>query len=69
MENDDLTVLTTGELDGLVLTPIADEHDGLRLLVVSIDSLPGMRMTLTAGAVRELAFSLNQILNQILKSP
>lgn len=45
--------LTVGRLDGLIITPVA--NDGVLTHVhLTVDTLPGLRLILEAGAMAEL---------------
>lgn len=57
---EDRVVLTVGELDGLTITPVVDDGE-LHSLVFTVDTLPGIRMVVSAGASRELMFALGRI--------
>jgi hypothetical protein len=61
MRNDDRKVLTTGQLDGLMISPIKDDA-GIRFLDFTVDTLPGLRLVVEADAARELRDALTMIL-------
>jgi hypothetical protein len=58
-------VLTTGRLDGLVITPIGDES-GLKFLDLTVDSLPGLRLIVEAKAAEELRDALTIIISSFI---
>ncbi len=61
MENDRRIVLTVGELDGLTIRPIVDASGGLVSIDLTVDTLPGMRLVLSADAVRELSYAFERV--------
>lgn len=54
-------VLTTGRLDGLVISPLRI-GDEITFLELTVDSLPGLRIVLEAGAAKELHDALAIVL-------
>lgn len=54
-------VLTTGRLDGLVISPIK-EGDKIKFLDLTVDTLPGLRLVIEADAARELQTALAIVL-------
>ena len=61
MSSDKRQVLTTGRLDGLVITPIKDQTE-IKFLDFTVDTLPGLRLVVEARAARELRDALAMIL-------
>lgn len=55
------TALTMGRLDGLTISPIADDS-GIKFLEFTVDTLPGMRLILEEEAADELCYALTVIL-------
>ena len=53
-------ILTTGRLDGLIITPFHGECG--RFLAFTVDSLPGLRLVVEIGAARELRNALTEVL-------
>jgi len=61
MSHDERKVLTTGRLDGLVISPVVDGTE-IKFLTFTVDTLPGIRLVVEADAGRELRDALNAIL-------
>jgi hypothetical protein len=59
--SDEPKVLTTGRLDGLVITPIGIDGDWT-FLDFTVKDLPGLRLVIEADAARELRDALTIIL-------
>ena len=55
-------VLTTGRLDGLIISPLVAEGT-VTHLQFTVDTLPGMRLTLEVDAARELLTALRLVLD------
>lgn len=54
-------ILTTGRLDGLGISPIADDT-GIKFLDFTVETLPGLRVIVEVDAARELRDALTMIL-------
>lgn len=57
-------ILTTGRLDGLVITPIAKDG-AVTALVFTARDLPGLRLILEADAARELTTAIDIVLGEV----
>lgn len=55
------TVLTTGRLDGLIISPIKDKTE-ITFLDFTVDTLPGLRLIIEVAAAYELRDALIMIL-------
>lgn len=62
MSEEPKTVLTTGRLDGLCVTPMKDETGVCTHVHFTVDTLPGLRLIIEADAVRELHYALGIVL-------
>lgn len=58
------TVLSQGELDGLTISPAIDAHGKVRRLEFTADTLPGLRLVVSAGAAAELRDALGVLLRR-----
>lgn len=56
--------VTQGRLDGLVISPVRDEHGVLTFVDFTVDTLPGLRLTLETGAAEELHYVLGLVLGK-----
>jgi hypothetical protein len=57
-------VLTTGLLDGLTISPVKN-GEGIKSLVFTVDTLPGLHLVLEASAAKELRDALSMILDAV----
>ena len=57
-------VLTTGRLDGLMITPIVAPDGELKFVDFTVDTLPGLRLVVEGAAARELHEALGVILGE-----
>jgi hypothetical protein len=53
-----------GQLDGLTLSPIVDDAGKLMCIDATCDRLPGLRLTVQAGAAEELWTALGALLGK-----
>lgn len=64
MPDEEPEEVTQGRLDGLVISPITDEHGVIKFVDFTVDTLPGMRLTLEADAAEELHHVLGLVLGK-----
>lgn len=57
------TQLTKGLLDGLLLSPTFDDRGQLASLLVTVDTLPGLRIVVDGAAVVEVHAALAAVLS------
>lgn len=62
-------VLTTGRLDGLVITPISEPDGTIKFLDFTAKDLPGLRLILEVEAATELRDALSMILEGTAFAP
>lgn len=60
-----VTVLSVGRLDGLMISPAFDDGGKIVSLLLTVDTIPGIRMVLDAAAAAELRDALTILLNQV----